>query len=46
MKDTNPERTALREMIAEAAETCTDTHLLDLIYKLLTRDDEQQTEAG
>ena len=46
MKDDDPERTTLREMIAEAVETCTDTFLLDLIYKLLIRDDEKQKEAG
>lgn len=45
MKDTDPERTALREMIAEAADDCTDTFLLDLVYKLLIHD-EKQKEAG
>lgn len=43
MKDTDPERAALREMIAEASETCTDTNLLDLVYKILI---DEQTEAG
>lgn len=45
MKDTDPERAALREMIAEAANDCTDTFLLDLVYKLLI-DDGRQQEAG
>lgn len=45
MKDTDPERTTLREMIAEAAEDCTDISLLDLVYKLLIQD-EQRKEAG
>lgn len=45
MKDTDPERTALREMIAEAADDCTDTFLLDLVYKLLINDGKQK-EAG
>lgn len=45
MKDDDPERTALREMIAEAADDCTDTFLLDLVYKLLIRD-EQRKKAG
>ena len=45
MRDTDPERTALRQMIAEAADDCTDTFLLDLIYKLLIQD-EQRKEAG
>jgi hypothetical protein len=35
MKDDDPERTALREMIADAMEECKDTSVLDLIYKLL-----------
>lgn len=35
MKDNDPERSALREMIATAAENCTDTSILDLVYKLL-----------
>ena len=35
MKDNDPERTALREMIADAMEECKDTSVLDLIYKLL-----------
>lgn len=45
MKDDDPERTALREMIAEAADGCTDTSLLDLVYKLLINDAKQK-EAG
>jgi hypothetical protein len=45
MKDDDPERTALREMIAEAADCCTDTPLLDLVYKLLITDG-QPKEAG
>lgn len=45
MKDDDPERTALRQMIAEAAEDCTDTFLLDLVYKLLAHD-ERRKEAG
>jgi hypothetical protein len=45
MTDTDPERTALRQRIAEAADDCTDTFLLDLVYKLLARD-EKQKEAG
>jgi hypothetical protein len=45
MKDDDPERTALREMIAEAADGCTDTPLLDLVYKLLINDAKQK-EAG
>lgn len=45
MKDDDPERTALRQRIAEASETCTDTDLLDLIYKLLAHD-ERRKEAG
>ena len=44
MKDTDPERAVLRQQIVEAAETCTDTSLLDLIYKLLMSN--EQTEAG
>ena len=32
-----PDQAALREMIAEAIELCTDLNLLDLIYKLLTQ---------
>lgn len=32
----DPELTALRQMIAQAADMCTDTDLLDLIYRLLT----------
>lgn len=35
MKDTDPERNALREMIADAMEECNDTSVLDFIYKLL-----------
>lgn len=35
MKEHDPERDALRQMIAEAVEACTDVSLLDLIYKLL-----------
>lgn len=42
--DPDPERAALRRMIAEASETCTDTSLLDLVYKLLIND--EQIEAG
>ncbi len=45
MKDDDPERTALREMIAEAADDCTDTSLLDLVYKLLINDGKPK-EAG
>ena len=30
-----PDQEALRELIAEALALCTDTDLLDLIYKLL-----------
>lgn len=44
MKDDDPERTALRQRIAEAADSCTDTFLLDLVYKLLLND--EQIEAG
>ena len=36
MKDNDPESSALRQMITEAIEACTDSALLDLIYKLLT----------
>lgn len=36
MKDNDPESNALRQMITEALEACTDASLLDLIYKLLT----------
>ncbi len=36
MKDHDPERDALRQMIAEAVDACTDASLLDLVYKLLT----------
>lgn len=32
----DPELTALRLMITDATEQCTDPDLLDLIYKLLT----------
>lgn len=35
MKDDDPEISAIRRMIAEATNECTDTSLLDLIYKLL-----------
>ena len=35
MKDADSERDALRQMIVEALEVCTDTSTLDLIYKLL-----------
>lgn len=35
MKDDDPERSALREMISTAVEKCTDTAILDLVHKLL-----------
>lgn len=35
MKDNDSERNALRQMIEEALKKCTDTSLLDLVYKLL-----------
>jgi hypothetical protein len=36
MKDDDPERNALRQLISTAAEICTDTSILDLVYQLLT----------
>ncbi len=41
MKDDDPERNALREMIADAMEECKDTSVLDLIYKLLTYENKE-----
>lgn len=35
MDDADGEGEALRAMVVEAVEACTDTTLLDLIYKLL-----------
>lgn len=34
----DPEPSAMKELIAVALEECTDTDMLDLIYKLLTYD--------
>ena len=36
MKDDDNESSALRELIKEAVENCTDVSLLDLVYKLIT----------
>ena len=44
MKDDDPERNALRQMIVSAAENCTDTATLDLIYKLLLMSSEKQDD--
>ena len=46
MKDDDPERNALRRMIASAAENCTDTATLDLIYKLLTYDSKDENDGA
>lgn len=35
MKDDDPERATLRQMIEAAAENCTDTSTLYLVYQLL-----------
>lgn len=39
MKDDDAE--CLRQMIVQALKECTDTALLDLIYKLIITDDKQ-----
>ena len=46
MKDDDPERNALRRMIASAAENCTDTSTLDLIYKLLIYDSKDENDGA
>ena len=38
MRDDDPERTTLRQMIATEAENCTDTELLNLVYQLLVHE--------
>lgn len=35
MKDSDSDDVPLRQLIMEAAEKCTDTSLLDLVYKIL-----------
>ena len=43
MKDT-PDIVTLRQKVTEAAQTCNDPDLLDLIYKLLKYDKNEEAE--
>lgn len=44
MSDAETELSTLRQKVAEAAKTCTDLSLLDLIYQLLLMSSKKQDD--